>query len=348
MIAYITNKTLNGDMYEVKNILGDYVKWYKVNDVVVFECNYVAAPRIAYSNFDDDFIFDLGSNGIVSFINKHYPNDTVQAVSEEPYSQFKQSVKKDYELKHVSFIENWSQVIVYPDGSFDKRDYPLKPYSVPLKDAYDNLYNLLVKYKRGVELLTQQNNFIPTITGGLDTRCLTVLWKNIYKGNDFYIREVKQDNNNRVDLGWADLQVALKVAKKFNLTKHTSDRQCRITLSGMYTESTRGMYNMDVNDDRFIYKFIQHQIRGNTLLLPFADDLFLQIKQPKKGVFRCLMMLLFASDMLDIECIGTQKLFEKYNYGPYSFFDEYKDVISDAKEIIKYWGEEKCERLKNI
>ena len=65
--------------------------------------------------------------------------------------------------------------MVHSDGSFEKVDYPLIPYSVDLKDAYDLIHKLLLKYKHGVESLLAQNKFIPTLTGGVDTRCLTAL-----------------------------------------------------------------------------------------------------------------------------------------------------------------------------
>ena len=76
------------------------------------------------------------------------------------------------------------------------------------------------------------------------------------------MKDVKQDGKNRADLGAADLECATRVAEHMGIFKHRNELGGCVTLSGMYTESTRGMYQMDVNDERFIYKFIQHQLRG--------------------------------------------------------------------------------------
>ena len=105
---------------------------------------------------------------------------------------------------------------------------------------------------------------------------------------------------------------------------------------------------MDVNDERFVYKFIQHQIRGQYLLYFFTEDKFLEIQHPKIDVFRCLMLLLCCDDLLDLNFIGTQKTYEQYDFKPYTFEDEFKGVISDAREVLEYWGEEKCKTLKAL
>ena len=343
---YINSFTFYEDafFYENKNILGDYVRIEKIGQDIVFTTNYVSCPRIAYCITNDNFIFDLGYEAISSFVSDRFNGDTFKEVEEEPCIYFKESVRKDYKIKHIDFIENWSKVIVHSNGSFEKFDYPLIPYSIELKDAYDIIHKWLLKYKQGVDLLIRQNRFIPTLTGGVDTRCLTALWRNnlIEK---FYIKEIKNDNKNRVELGNADLECALKVASRLGISNYTNNLGNCITLSGMFTEATRGMYKMNVNDERFIYKFIQHQIRGNKILLPFADDLYLQIRQPKKDIFRCLLSLLLCPDLLDLEYIGTQKTFEKYNYQPYHFNDEYGELIKEAREILEYWGREKCENI---
>ena len=352
MKSYITPSTFNkNESYIKENVLGDFVKWEAIGEDIVFTTNYVACPRIAFCIKDDNFIYDLGKDEIRTFVMRYWPYDYEQDVLEEPYSLFKTSVKQDYVIKHVNFIENWSKVIVHRDGSYEKVDYPLNPYSIELKDAYDNLYKLLTKYKKGVITLLEQNRFIPTLTGGVDTRCLSSLWRkeiHKYNINSFYLKDIKQDGKNRVDLGQEDLNCALQVAQRLGITNHINKLDWNVTLSGMYTEATRGMYKMDVNDSRFIYKFIQHQIRGSSIILPFADDLFLEIKQPGKDVFRCLLSLILCPDLLDLPYIGTQKMFELNNYKPYNFYEEYGDCLEQAKEIMNYWGEEKCHCLRNI
>ena len=81
------------------------------------------------------------------------------------------------------------------------------------------------------------------------------------------------------------------------------------------------------------------------MLTPFIDDIFLSIRQPKKNVFRCLLVLLLCPDLMDIKCIGTKKMFDLYNGKPYDFYEAYAEYIPEAKEILAYWGKEKCDNI---
>lgn len=332
------------------NKVGQYFKIEKVEDKIIFTTNYVSCSRIAFSKYDNNFIFDLGNTAIKNFIETYFPEDTQKTVDEAPYCRFKQSVRKDYELNHVEFIENWSKVIINSDGSFIKEDYSVNLYSVELKDAYDLIYELLLKYKKAAIELITDNAFVPTITGGLDTRCLSSLWR--YENDlprSFYVREVKNDGKNHVELGQADYECALLVTERLHIKSHQPYIfPNQISISGMYTEAARGMYGMSINNPDFVYKFIQHQIKSEFLLYPFADDLFLQIKHPDKNVCRVLLALILCPDLLDIPLIGTQKMFEQNDYKPYNFYEYYKEYIPAAKEIMDYWGEEKCKKLQKL
>ena len=76
-----------------------------MGDTVVFTTDFVACPRIAYSKYNDQFIFDLNRYGIADFVASHY-EDPYKETLEEPYCNFKKSVKEDYTLNHINFIEN--------------------------------------------------------------------------------------------------------------------------------------------------------------------------------------------------------------------------------------------------
>ncbi len=338
-----------GDYYIKENCLGDYVKWEKVDDdTIEFTTNHLGCPRIVYCIFESNYVFDLGRDYVKYFVRDHF-EDYNKEITEEPQIYFKKSVKEDYETNHVEYIENWSKVILKRDGTFEKIDYPMTPYSIDLKDAYEQVHKLLIKYKKAVNLLLDSNEFIPTITGGLDTRCLSSLYKDRIKDIEcYYTRDVKLDGKNEVELGLADLECSLKVSKTLGINERINvlpkDKK---TLSGMFSEATRGMYNLNINEPIFIYKFIQHHKFSGNLLFPYADDLFLIIRQPNKNVFRCLMCLLLCPELMNISCIGTQKKFEEHNKQPYNFYDEYRDAIKEAKEIIEYWGKEKCDNILN-
>ena len=351
MANFITESSFKDELDNVQTFLdaaNNKLEIIKTKDKIIFTSNYVACPRIAYIIKNNKFVFDLGNKGILNFLENEYPSDMYKDENslEEPYSLFINSIKKGYFFNHVGYIENWKRVIVYPDGSFEKEAYPLELYSVDINQAFNIFKEWIIKYKYIVRDELKRDNFIPTITGGLDTRYLSYFWFNHYAKNEFYCREMKNDGKNHVELGKADLDCAIMVAKKLNLDNNLNRIPSgKITLSGMYTEANRGMYGMPINDVRFVYKFIQHKICGNSLIMPFTDDLFLKIKQPNKNVFRVLMALIFCPDLLDLPLIGTQKMFDENNHRPYYFYEYYADYIDEAKNIIKSWGYDNAYQL---
>lgn len=326
---------------------GNCITCEKIGNDIVITTNFLASPRIAYININGNFHFSCERKLIEDFIMSQRGEVEYQEVTEYPMYRFKENVKKDYTIKGISYIENWSKVTIHSDGTFDKENYPLTPYTIELKDAYDNLHKLFVKYKKIINKLIDEHKFIPTVTGGLDTRILTCLWRDRANELDgFYLRDVKQDGKNNVELGHSDLKCATQVANYLGLTNHFNKIPPYIRgISGMFTEGSRELYSMKVNDDRFVYKFIQHHPSLKGFLTPFTDDLFLQIKQPEKNVFRCLMILLVSKDLSNFECTGTKAMFERNGNKPYNFYEEYKDYIPQAQEILDYWGEEKCKNF---
>ena len=342
----ISNKNFFNITYvKIRNEADQIITVRREEDCVIITSNYVACPRVAYCRVGEDFIFDLADDDIREFVKEHYPDDYYKDVVEEPYSRFKPSVKKDYNMNHVEYIENWSEVRISFDGTFVKKDYPLKPYTVELKDAYDILHKLFVKYKKIVNRLIDNNQFIPTLTAGVDTRALSALWRD-RKLDTYFSKVVKDDGKNQVELGEADYETAKAVAERIGLKNHVDTPSGFRTLSGMYTESVRNLYGLEVNDLRFIYKFIQHQIRGHFNIYIFTDDLFLTIKQPGPFVFRALILMILCPDLLDLPFVGTQGMWNRYKR-PYYFYEEYKDYIDEAQSIIEYWGKEKVENILN-
>jgi len=344
--SFINKDTFNledGTYFEEIKLNGSKYRWEKVNGTIVFTTDFMACPRIAYCNLGVDFIFDLGRKDIQNFVWLYFPNDYLKEEGENEYSFLPKSVAEDYEYKHIEFIENWSKVIIYPDGTFEKTNYPLQVFSVDLKDAYDLLHNLFIKYKKLAKECIDNNDFIPTITGGMDTRSLSALWRDNYKDNLFFVKEVKNDGKDNIELCLADYECAINVANRLGITEHTNYRGNKKTISGMY--SINSFANKLLNDPDYICKFIQHSAGWSNELRPFADDLFLQIRHPEKKVMRALLMLLLAKDLSDLPLICSQWLFEKYDYKPYSFYDYYDEEIQKAQEILDYWGEEKVNNI---
>ena len=348
--------TDNFTPYHEENYVGQFIDCQKINNKIILTTNFISAPRIICTKKNDLFVFDLGRDEIKNFLELNFedPYKTKEELA-EPYCRFTKTVIGDYLFNHVNYIENWSKIIISQDGQFEKIDYNLTLYSMELKDSFDIVYNWLKKYKIAVNKLISENKFIPTITGGIDTRTLTFLYKpNIQENNinTFYIKAVKNDGKNRLILGEADLNCALQVAEAIGINNYSEIIPSGyVTVSGKFSESNRGMFGLEPNDQFFVFKIIQHHILKSGIskvLLPMADDEFLMIKQPGKDIFRCLLALLLCPELLTLPCIGTQNIFEKYDNKPYNFYEENKIAIEEAKKIIAYWGENNCKKIDDL
>lgn len=343
---YITDETFNLDeglFFENIEANGSMYRWERVGEDIVFTTDFFACPRIAYCVVENEFVFDLDRDKIQEFIRNHFPNDYIKNELEEPYNHWAKSVQGDYWYKHIQFIENWKKVTVHKDGTFEKESYPLQLFSTELKDAYDLLHNLLLKYKRLVKNYADKDLFIPTISGGLDTRVLSSLWKGVYQGDQFYLADIKNDGKNHIELSQADLGCALAVANTLGCPNHVGVRNGLKTLCGRYPCETFGPAY--INNPEHLFAYIQHSTRWSAQLRPFADDLFLQIKLPSERVFRAVMLMLLAPELANLPLITTQKLFEKYNHSSYNFYEEYEDALPEAQNILDYWGKEKCKNI---
>lgn len=352
---YIDNTSFNlpdGIIWEETDISSQFLKCEKIKDSIIITTNYVGAPRIAYVISDKGFAFSLNRKKCMDFLDfstgcghEHISKEELS----EPIKYFKRSVISDYLIPGINFIENWQSVTIHSDGTFEKIDYPLKPYSIDLKNSYDIIRLWLLKYKRIVNQLIDEKRFIPTISGGLDTRILSSIYRDRTSEIDsYYLRDVKLDGKNNIELGKADLEVAKKVAQRLGIQNRVTEiPENMLSLSGMYSEMGRGFYRMNVNDPEFIYKFIQHRSNSTSIIQIFNDDLFLCLKHPAKKVMRAMLVLLLCKDLMDIECIGDAHTFKRYNKKPYNFYEEYKNEIPQAQEILDYWGEDKCKHILN-
>lgn len=326
---------------------GKTMKCFSAGKDIVFETDFVSANRIAYCFHDDKFIFTFHIDNIVDFLKQFYTEDQIYKEPEPQYARYRNSIRKDYSVNYVQFIDNWKRLVVHPDGTFDLTEDDFVPYTIPLIDAYDNLHKLFVKYKLYIE--SHIDKFIPTISGGVDTRVLSSLYRNLTdKIPGFYLRDYKLDGKNNVDLGKLDLECAYKVADRLGIKNRFSVLpEGYLTMAGVFTENVRCMYGQELNEPKFFYECIKHDRLQSRFIKPFKDELFVSIKQPDKDVFRCLALLLLVPDLMDLPFNGTKDLYEKYNHEPYDFFKENKEALEEAKHIMEVWGKEKCENILN-
>lgn len=320
---------------------------YKEGQDIIFKTDFVSAQRIAYCRYEDKFIFTFHIDNIIGFLKQFYTEDQIYKEPEPQYARYRNSIRKDYCVNYVQFIDNWKRLIVHPDGTFDLIEDDFVPYTIPLIDAYDNVHRLFIKYKTYIE--SHIDNFIPTITGGADSRILCCLYRD--KADQipgFYLRDYKNDGKNNIDLGRLDLECAYKLAERLGIKEHYNILpEGNLTMSGVFTENLRGMYGQELNDPKFFYEVIKHDRLQGNFIKPFKDELFVSIKQPSLDTFRCLALLLVSPDLMDLPFNGTKKLYEKYNGQPYDFFKENEEAMKEAKHIMEVWGKEKCENILN-
>ena len=120
--------------------------------------------------------------------------------------------------------------------------------------------------------------------------------------------------------------------------------QHKVSMTGMFTDITEKDYALTLNDSAYVYKFIQHHTAMRSVA-PFIDDYVLSIKLPEVNIWKCVLALLLCPDLLNIGCVSTIRLLEKYDGYPYDFYEEYMDHIPTAKKILEHWGKEKCDNI---
>ena len=237
---------------------------------------------------------------------------------------------KEPELPY-KVITNYSEIKITQNGelSVKKNDYS-RLYSVDIKDSYELIKQWEEKYFDIVSDLCRQNKFIPTLTGGCDTRILTYFWRGFPLKN-YRLRAVKKDGKNNIWKGQVEIDIATKVLKRigYDINRLEEPSENTVSMCGSYTESTQ--YDELLNDKKFITDVINKCNFEWYQLQPFTDDLYLMIKPSKKYEIRVLFMLLFCPDLLDIELISDA------GRGLYNFKDEFKDLVDDCRELIKRW-----------
>ena len=330
----------------------------KINEEIVFDTNYICCPCIYWVKKDTLWAFSFAVENIETWCEENGIILEERTSFEEEFGDvgchFKNSIKRHYKYKGINYIEGWKKVILHSDGTFEKEDYKLPIFSLEIKDNYDLYKEWILKYKKIIKKINNDGEFIPTVTGGLDTRMFSCLYRDLsITSKKWYVRPVKQDGKNMVDKGLKEIEIANIIIDKIGLSycKHIEELNSKnshnhyLSLSGMFIENTR--FLKEPNNPDWIYKYVQHAYGNNRkhchLIMPYLDDMWLMFKQ-EHLLQRCLGMLLFAPDLLDVKLIGTGNQFDQNPEG-YDFYEEYKEILPKAKEIMDYWGEEKCKNI---
>lgn len=227
-------------------------------------------------------------------------------------------------------IDNWAEICITKSGELTVKINDLsKLYSVDIEDSYPLIKVWAEKYQDIVSDLCRQKKFIPTLTGGCDTRILTYFWRKFNLEN-YRLRAVKKDGKNNIEKGKIEISIAEKVIKKLgmNLERLEEPPAGTFSMCGTYTEATQKQILL--NDRQFVRNVINRCDFEWYQVQPFVDDLYLMIKPHRIFEMRVLFMLLFCPDLLDIEIISEA------GQGVYSF-DYFKDVVDDMRRLIWKW-----------
>lgn len=236
---------------------------------------------------------------------------------------------EDPELPY-KVINNWSEIRINRNGELKvKPNNYSRLYSVDIEDCKNLVMMWKEKYSDIVSDYCRRNSFIPTLTGGCDTRILTYFWRN-FNLVEYRLRAVKKDGKNNIEKGKTEIEIAEKVIDKLGLkmTRYEDPPEGKVSMCGTYTESTQKQILL--NDRNFVTNVINKCNFEWYQICPFMDDLYLMIKPHRLYEMRVLFMLMFCPDLLDIEIISEA------GQGIYTF-DYFKGVIDDMKGLIWKW-----------
>lgn len=312
--------------------------------VIKFETNFVACPCIYYHRVGNIWAFSFDVNNVVNYMQSQGVTiDSTYKMAKSINNNVRQHIKKSVLERYkynVQVIEKWKSVILKEDGTFQVKENDFKPFSL---DIYSHLYELkefLLKYKKYINQLTDDAIFVPSITGGLDTRYLLGLCRE--KVNElpgYYIKTIKPDGKKDIKKGEAEAQIAAIVAKKFGI-KDTiisdlrSDGRVFYTMTGMFNENANTYDNP--NDPQYIYKVIQHGWANNnhySNIMPFTDELYLRFAQNNEFM-RILLALLLTPDLIYVPLISGTSL---HNYYPRGYSFTQLQQLNDVLSLLRHW-----------
>lgn len=305
---------------------------------IIIENSHLVMPQFYYVKKGNDFI--LSTNMKLKEGGRFVFNPPIFIKHSQwgPYTKYAGENRKIWKMidnDEIPFhypvpykiINNYKKITLKRNGdiSVEKNDVS-RLYSVPIEESFPLIKQWSEKWEDTVADYCRQNKFIPTLTGGCDTRILTYFWRR-HNIKQFRLRSVKQDGKNNVEKGRIEIDIAAKVIKKMGLSLERLEEPPKgfITMSGVYTDSTQ--YQKLLNNKNFVTNVMNRCNTAWYALHPFTDDNYLMIKPRKILEIRCLFLLLFCPDLLDIEMISAS------GDGVYdmSFF---KDVYEDCKELI--------------
>lgn len=331
----------------------DRIYGYKVTEETIeFYTNYVCCPCVYYVKKDNLFAYSFDPDLVVKFakennieLTSNYEN--IEKINSNVKSHIKSSVRKRYKY-NLNYIENWKSISLKKDGTFIKNDYNAKTFCYNVLEHKEELLAFFNKYKYIVNDFIDKSLFLPTITGGLDTRAFVNFYRDrVDELDGYFLTETKQDGKNNYEQGLLEMKLAKLVVKKIGLKDNRINKleDCDkpyVTITGMFNENANEYKNP--NDPEYIYKVIQHGYDNThqyiNKITPYMDDDYLKFKQDKE-LFRILSLLILTPDLIHIPFVSGTSFFNHFPEGTtlYPFLEK---QILQAISILNYWNSKKA------
>lgn len=230
------------------------------------------------------------------------------------------------ELKAVSFFEKIE--INYKTKTISIKKFDFKPFSIKIEDGLPYIRKWYKETKSFVDELGDK--FIPVLTGGVDTRILSVFWRNNKKLKKYILEAVKWDGMNHTDIGKREIETSRKILDKLGFGEmERIPFLGGVTISGKWTDlgTTDSLLN-SIEELEAYTRTTDNLLNG----LPFLNKNYLILKHPETEFMRILFSLLFCDDLLDINYYSTDNL-NNYNYR-----ERFSEKFKKCEKLIEKWG----------
>lgn len=350
---FITNK----NYYDVKDEMIVYNKYvtdnvvnvYRNGEEIVIVTDRAVSPCWYYIKRDNDFILTDDIGTIERFCDEQGVHTTPNNLAIDYYALNHKSGARTYKREY-RYIEDFREIHLKPNGDYTVVPFGFKSFYKEPKDSYDQIKELLLKYKKIIGNMVDDDVFRPTLTGGLDSRTLIGLYRDyLPQIKDYYLLGVKKDGHNHVEKGEAEIELSHEV---FNYLGYDPERV--ETLDGKVTVSSHLNENQSYKRCQFVTsyekfwanKVVSHYKNTDEFIRWLTDPLYLELKVPCHNFYKSLFALLLIPDLLDIRLISFSSEF--YNGGSYSFYRKNCDAICEAKKVMDYWGKANCQNILDL
>lgn len=339
----ITENTIVYNQYVKDNIAHIIVN----NDEIIITTDYAVMPCWYYIKKDNDFILTDDILQIENFCNDNTITLIPNRMAINYYGLKHKKGARTYKIGY-QYIEDYKEIHLKPNGDYSVIPFGFKAFYKEPKDNYDQISQLLKKYKTILDEMIKDGVFRPTLTGGLDSRTLIGLYRDhIHEIDSFYLLDVKNDGLNSVNKGYEEVGIAKQVVKYLNCNwQKVETLEGRITLTSHLNENQCKLSTNIVNgyEKFWVDKVIRHYKNSNDTIRWLIDPLYLELKIPCFTFYKCLFAMLLIPDLL--EDIRLISLGHEYDiHGSYNFYATNFEARYEAEKVMAYWGKANCDNI---